>query len=471
MYSLRMRLCRQVLTAPLRHLERLGPARILSALTDDVPSITNVVSIIPLLCINTALIISCLLYMGFLSWMLLSIVLAFMALGIATYQLPIIKVQKIFSRARKEADALQEHFRALTHGAKELKIHGGRRNAFITDDLEATAMSLQRHNTNGLYLYTAAASWGQILVFIVIGLFLFVLSPIFNLNVASMSAYILVLLYLMAPLQVVMNALPQLSRANVALQAVGELGLSLASQGAEKLIETAPPSDNWQKLEFEGVTHTYHCGSGSDVFVLGPIDLSFEPGELVFIIGGNGSGKTTLVKLLTGLYAPEEGRIFLNDQSIGEERREFYRQHFSAVFSDFYLFKQMLGLIDPHLDKHAQEYLDQLKLSHKVQINDGKLSTTDLSQGQRKRLALLTAFLEDRPIYIFDEWAADQDPYFKEIFYLRLLPELRARRKTIFVISHDDRYYHVADRLIKLDEGKVVSDFTRDSAVAGNMRG
>jgi putative ATP-binding cassette transporter len=468
MYNLRMQLCRQILVAPLRHLERLGTVRILAALTDDIPSITGIVSIIPLLCINASLVVSCLVYMGILSWGLLAVVLVFMALGVTTYQLPIIKVQKIFSLARKEAGALQEHFRALTQGTKELKIHRDRRSAFIKDDLEATAMYLQRYNIDGFHLYTVAASWGQILVFIVLGLIIFVLPPMLDLNVAMVTAYALALLYLMTPLQVIMNALPQLTRANVALQTVNDLGFTLASQGTENLIETAPPNGDWRKLEFEGVTHTYHRDSGADDFVLGPINLTFEPGELVFIIGGNGSGKTTLVKLLTGLYAPEEGRIFMNNQPIGDERREFYRQHFSAVFSDFYLFKQMLGMMGPQIDGQAREYLEQLKLTHKVQINDGRLSTTDLSQGQRKRLALLTAFLEDRPIYIFDEWAADQDPYFKEIFYLRLLPELKARRKTVFVISHDDRYYHVADRLIKLDDGKVVSDFTRDLAIAGN---
>jgi putative ATP-binding cassette transporter len=110
------------------------------------------------------------------------------------------------------------------------------------------------------------------------------------------------------------------------------------------------------------------------------------------------------------------------------------------------------------LDERAFKYLSQLQLNHKVQVKDGTLSTTELSQGQRKRLALLAAYLEDRPIYVFDEWAADQDPHFKEIFYRQLLPELKARGKALLVISHDDRYYHLADRLIKIDYGQVVQD-------------
>jgi putative pyoverdin transport system ATP-binding/permease protein len=97
-----------------------------------------------------------------------------------------------------------------------------------------------------------------------------------------------------------------------------------------------------------------------------------------------------------------------------------------------------------------------LQLSHKVQVKDGSLSTTELSQGQRKRLALLTAYLDDRPIYLFDEWVADQDPFFREVFYQQILPELKKRDKAVLVISHDDRYFHLCDRLIKLDYGQIV---------------
>jgi putative ATP-binding cassette transporter len=57
--------------------------------------------------------------------------------------------------------------------------------------------------------------------------------------------------------------------------------------------------------------------------------------------------------------------------------------------------------------------------------------------------------------YVFDEWAADQDPLFKELFYTRLLPELKARGKLVVVITHDDKYFHLADRLLKLEEGRL----------------
>jgi putative ATP-binding cassette transporter len=222
-------------------------------------------------------------------------------------------------------------------------------------------------------------------------------------------------------------------------------------------------------IELSGVVHSYQ-GARDNNFTLGPIDLSFSPGELVFLVGGNGSGKTTLAKLLTGLYAPEAGEIRLDGELVTDANRDLFRQNFAAVFSDFFLFDSLLGLHVPELDAQARNYLERLYLDHKVQIDNGRFSTLDLSQGQRKRLALLTAYLEDRNIYLFDEWAADQDPMFKEVFYYQLLPELKTKGKTVIVISHDDRYYNVADRVIKLENGKLVSVKSAASSAAGIER-
>jgi putative ATP-binding cassette transporter len=187
---------------------------------------------------------------------------------------------------------------------------------------------------------------------------------------------------------------------------------------------------------------------------------------LIYLIGGNGSGKTTLAKLISGLYVPESGEIRLDGQPVTDETREAYRQNFTVLFSDFFLFDSLLGMDSSNLDERAQRHLVELQLDHKVQVKDGKLSTTELSQGQRKRLALLSAFLEDRPIYIFDEWASDQDPVFKDVFYHQILPELKARGKAVIVITHDDRYYDLGDRLVKLEYGQLEFDQPTDQIPA-----
>ena len=269
---------------------------------------------------------------------------------------------------------------------------------------------------------------------------------------------------MMTPLQMIFTLLPSFANASVAMRKIDNLSLPLLEK--ENNDKTSEPAvrRSWGPLRLSGVTHSYGGDNGSDGFVLGPVNLEIKAGELLFITGGNGSGKTTLAKLLLGLYVPDQGEIYLNGELVTDERREEYRQHFSAVFSDFYLFRTFFGLDAGHLDRTAQDYLARLQLNHKVKIEDGVLSTVELSQGQRKRLALLSAYLEDRPIYVFDEWAADQDPLFKEIFYFQLLPELKRRGKAVVVISHDDRYYSVADRVIKLDYGKVQPEIKTTAA-------
>jgi len=458
-YALRLHLARQMLSAPLRHLEKLGAPRLIATLTEDVPAIMNAVLVIPLLCINSAAVLGGMVYLGILSRTLLCMVLCFLVIGVLMYQFPVLRAQRVLRLAREDADALLEHFRALTQGAKELKMHCRRRQAFLDEMLERTASSYRRHNTAAMNVYSAAASWGEALVFVVIGLILFLPPAVKPADAGVLTGYIIALLYLMTPLQVIMNSLPNLGRAGAALHKVEQLGFSLATEGADGCDYALAPAPGWRSLELRSVTHKYLRENETAVFTVGPLDLTFRPGELIFITGGNGSGKTTLAKLLVGLYLPESGDIRMGDRSIRTaQEREYYRQHFSVVFSDFYLFEQLLGLTAPNVDNRAMDYLRRLQLTDKVAIRDGHFSTIDLSQGQRKRLALLTSYLEDRPIYLFDEWAADQDPYFRDIFYLHLLPELKSRGKTVFVISHDDRYYHVADRLLKLESGQVISD-------------
>jgi putative ATP-binding cassette transporter len=263
-----------------------------------------------------------------------------------------------------------------------------------------------------------------------------------------------------------LTTIPGLSNAKVSLQRIEELGLKLESDTREQEASRATQASRWRRLELVNVTHSYKAEKDDATFILGPLNLSLDAGELVFVIGGNGSGKSTFAKIVTGLYIPEEGEIRRDGQTIDDSTRADYRQLFSAVFSDFYLFKRLPGSNGNGLDEQAKQYLSEFNLDKIVKVEGGMLSTTAVSQGQRKRLALLGAYLEDRPFYVFDEWAADQDPLFKSIFYTQMLPELKSKGKTILVISHDDRYYDIADRIIKLDYGKCVQDQYVTTAVS-----
>jgi putative ATP-binding cassette transporter len=466
-FDQRVKLSRKILAAPLLQLETIKAHRLMTVLTDDVLSIAAALSIIPLACISIAIVIGCLIYLGWLSWPLLLLVLGFMIVGGASYQLPLLSAIKWFRQARVTEEGLFKDFRAMTEGIKELKLNRCRREAFLTESLGKNAAGYRDQVLLGQNIYIAAASWGQILFFIVIALILFVAPRYIPTSPHVMAGYVITLLYMMNPLEMVLNSLPALGRADVALEKMEELGLSLkAEPSMPETIQTVPGASGWNQLELIKVTHTYQVEGKSDGFTLGPANINLYPGEIVFITGGNGSGKTTLAKILLGLYAPEMGIIRFDGQLITQENLDDYRQNFSAVYSDFYLFEKLLGVDKTDLDRKAQEYLVQLQLQNEVKIIDGTLSNVNLSQGQRKRLALLAAYLEDRLIYVFDEWAADQDPFFKEIFYHQLLPSLKSRGKTVIAITHDDRYYHIADRVIKLEYGQIIHDSKRTCETA-----
>jgi putative ATP-binding cassette transporter len=467
--DLRLRLSRQIMAAPLRHLEKIGAARTTAALIEDVNSITNGVFVVPSICINAVTVLGCLLYLGWLSPLVLLMVLVLLGGGTLIYYVPMKFATKHLTRARQLADALYGHFRALTQGTKELKIHAPRRADFFARELQATAESLRRENLSAQRIFTVAGTWGQLIFYIAIGFLLFAVPAIQRVDTPTLTSYALTLLFMTGPLTGTVTLMPIFNRSTVALRKIEDLGLSLASQSTEEGVTAtpaAPPA--WQSLELIEVTHVYHRERENSNFTLGPINLAFKPGELVFLIGGNGSGKTTFAKLLTGLYLPEHGHLRLNGEPITQRNREQFRQLFSVVFTDFFLFQNILGLGDVDVDKQARQYIELLQLQHKVEVKDGQLSTLDLSQGQRKRLALLAAYLEDRPFYVFDEWAADQDPLFKEVFYLQLLPELKARGKTVLAISHDDRYYHLGDRVICLENGQI--EYDRSAGDAPHLR-
>jgi putative ATP-binding cassette transporter len=112
----------------------------------------------------------------------------------------------------------------------------------------------------------------------------------------------------------------------------------------------------------------------------------------------------------------------------------------------------------------VDRWLARLQLAGKVSVRDGRLSTTRLSAGQRRRLALLQVFLERRPVVALDEWAAEQDPAFRRIFYTELLPELRRRGTTVVAVTHDDRYFHIADRCVEVGADGRLSELRRQAA-------
>ncbi|MFF9773606.1 cyclic peptide export ABC transporter [Streptomyces sp. NPDC013978] len=450
--ELRMELCRQILDSGMRRIERIGTARLQSALTDDVQVITGAVSGVPLLVMNSAIVIGAFVYIGLLSLKVLLGMVGVLALGLVLYQLPMRRAAVHLRRAREHQDAMHAHLESVTHGAKELKLDRERRAAVIDDGVGSTGRLLVRDTTRGVALYTVAGSWGQLLFLASIGVMLFA-GPRFGISGDDLTGFTLAVLYINTPLVTVLNLIPTLGRAATALQSLDSLDLGDESElrvlSPPRIEEPARAS-----LRLRAAAFRYGSAAEGMDFAVGPIDADFEPGTITFLVGGNGSGKTTLAKMVCGLYPPSGGEISLNGVPVTGTEVEALRQSVAGVFSDVHLFRTLPTR--PDVDQEANRLLAHLGMDRKVTVRDGEFSTIALSTGQRKRLALVCALLSGRPVLLFDEWAADQDPEFRDFFYTEVLPDLRKQGKTVVAVTHDDRYFGVADQILKLERGKAV---------------
>lgn len=449
----------RVIGTDFRRLEEIGGPRVQSALSEHSATVAEFFVSFPAILVNAIVVAGCLIYMAWLSWQIFLAAAMVIGLGSLGYHLAHLRAIRHLDVASREQDRLFGHFRSLVEGAKELRLHAPKRARFSKDVLGASIEGVRRERTRGMSIFVVSAAWGNFLIYAFIGLVLFVLVGEVPDRARIMTGFALVFVYMVAPLENLLLALPRANLAKVSAARIDEITQELR-QGETAALPQPPAA--LASLTLEGVCHRYYHEAADEVFTLGPIDLAFAPGQLNFLVGGNGSGKTTLAKLLVGLYRPEEGTIRLNGEAVDDASRDRYRQHFSAIFSDFHLFDRLLDAPSANLDAQGNALLAKLHLQHKVQVRDGAFTTRALSQGQRKRLALVVAYLEDRPFLVFDEWAADQDPLFKEVFYCELLPELKAMGKTVLVISHDDRYFHLADRLIRMENGQVVAVETPD---------
>jgi putative ATP-binding cassette transporter len=464
LYRLRLRFSRRILEMPLKRIEEIGGPDLMASLTSDVERIATTLRQIPTLFLSGSMILGAAIYVAWLSWQLLLITLALMSAGVYLYRLPLRRLallQRYWVRLREGWDDLLRHFHALTHGTKELLIHRDRRQRFFAGCLQETCRQLRDDAIRGKTIQNLFFRAGDILYLVVLGLILFVIEPWLGIDKQVLTGYIMAGLFILSPLGSLLNFGPNFGEAAIALGRLRSLGVPLGGEEDRSLAPGegfAGKADPEALIRVEGITYRYKREADDEEFQLGPLTLSLRQGETTFIAGGNGSGKTTLLKLLCGLYTPEAGKIYWRDEAVTDANRETYRQFFSVVFSDFYLFDTLFGLESLSRDGRAGQYLKRLHLEKKVAVTDGRLSTVALSQGQRKRLALLTAYMEDRPVYLFDEWAADQDPVFKKVFYRELLPELKGEGKTLLVITHDDAWFDAADRVVKLRDGQLASD-------------
>ncbi|NPV24662.1 cyclic peptide export ABC transporter [Bradyrhizobium aeschynomenes] len=457
--SLRKSLAAKILMAPIDQLESYRAHRLIPVLTKDVDAISDFAFFFPAFLVSGVVVAGCLVYLALLSWPLFLVTAALIALGSFAHFRARQRGMSGFNLARQYEDDLQKHYRTIAEGAKELRLHRPRRHHVHVDLIQRTVDRISDVQIGAINLLVTARALGTVMLFMVIGTAL-VLRPLLwpDSPPSVSSGFVLVLLFMRGPIDQLIGMLPSLGRAQVAMRRIADLSERFATAEQDLLEHPADATtDRIESIELRGVSYSFQAAANETPFVLGPVDLRIRRGEIVFIVGDNGSGKTTLIKLLLGLYVPDQGQLLRDGVPVIGATRDDYRQLFTTVFADYYLFDTLLRH-DDQAPEGAQRYLDRLELAHKVSVENGMFSTTDLSTGQRKRLALINAWIEGRPVLVFDEWAADQDPAFRQVFYTELLADLKRLGKTIIVISHDDRYFHCADRLVRLRNGQLQED-------------
>lgn len=451
-YRLRGEFIKRILDTQVERVEQLGNAALLAALTSDVRNITIAFVRLPELVQGIILTAGSAAYLGWLSGKMLLVTALWMALTIWGGFMLVSRVYKHLATLRETEDKLHHDYQTVLEGRKELTLNRERAEAIFNNAYLPDAREYRHHIIRADTFHLSAVNWSNIMMLGAIGLVFWMANGLGWADTNVAATFSLTVLFLRTPLLSAVGALPTLLSAQVAFNKLKQF--SLAPYEPEFPRPTA--FTGWQTLELRDVTFTYQEGA----FSVGPLNLTLKRGELVFLIGGNGSGKSTLAMLLTGLYQPVSGTILIDGQPLAAGREEDYRKLFSAVFTDVWLFDQLIGPEGKQADPAiVDKWLAQLKMAHKLELDNGKILNLKLSKGQKKRVALLLALAEERDIILLDEWAADQDPHFRREFYQTILPLMQAEGKTIFAISHDDHYFIHADRLLEMRSG-VLTELT-----------
>jgi len=458
-WRLRGEFIKRILDTNVERIEQLGSAQLLAGLTSDVRAITIAFVRLPELIQGIIITLGSAIYLAWLSPEMLLVTMLWLVITLVGGWLLVSRVYQHMAKLRDIEDDLYRDFQTIIEGRKELQLNRDRARLIYDTVYQTNAGRYRHHIVRADTFHLSAVNWSNIMMLGGIGIVFFMANGLGWANTAVAATYSLTLLFLRTPLISAVGALPTLLSAQVAFRKLNRFDLA----PYEPAFSAPAPASAWQTLELRDVCFHY----GEQGFAVGPINLTLRRGELLFLIGGNGSGKSTLAMLLTGLYQPHAGSLLLDGKEISSQQPDLWRQHFSAVFTDVHLFDRLIGHggepADPAL---VQRWLERLKMSEKLQLDGNRVLNLQLSKGQSKRLALLLAAAEERDILLLDEWAADQDPHFRRIFYRELLPWLQASGKTVFAISHDDHYFTHADRLLEMRNGQLVELSGRERDLA-----
>lgn len=406
---------------------------------------------------QAVLLIFALMYLFYLSTAAFLIFMLAVGVGIAGYLAVNRRFRVTLNGLGKRHAQMLEAIGDVINGGKEIRLSSARGEA-----VNRAYRKLSRKTER--LLEEAGGHWAEMILLssVVAFLMLGVVAFAFPSQVEGTSLIVFklapVLLFCLAPLSKIVGQSPMYLRADVGLAAILRVQSELARSGLtppQEAKEQAARLQDFQRLSYEGISFAYPPESDDAPFGVGPLSFSASRGEAVFLVGGNGSGKSTVLRLLCGLFALKQGRVLLDDKPLSKAEFAGFRELFSAIFVDFHLFDRLYGLeeVDPNA---VNAMIAEMGLSGKVRFEEGRFTQTNLSTGQRKRLALIAALLEDRPIYLFDEWSAEQDIHFRKYFYETVIPRLKAQGKLVIAVTHDERFWRLADRVVKLDLGAIV---------------
>ena len=452
--DMRAETVKRIMDTDLERLEAVGAPALYATLTKDIVAVGQAFNRIPLLFANAIMLLGGFCYLAWLSLPLFAFSAGLIGLAVAIAYRWVLKMRGLMMEVRATDDRLMAAYRGAVEGRYELALNGWRRQLFHREDVVAAAEHARTTETSADRYWALSLSWTALVVLGVMA-GIFAVGTMLGLPSSRIGAFVLVLMFLRMPLNDMVGTLPILLSGNVALARVEALRLEChrSEYHAPADVTVLPVAASVPLIELTDVVFQHPSANGDPGFRLGPVDLAIGRGEIIFIVGGNGSGKSTLMSIVAGLRAPTNGEVRLAGHALTDADRSALREQISAVFSTPFLFERLVGPAGQLDEGLARAFLQRLRLEDKVGIEDGRLSDIRLSQGQRKRLALLSAAVEQRPILLLDEWAADQDPIFRRFFYEELLPELRAEGRTIIAVSHDDRFFHVADRVLQCEAG------------------
>ncbi len=449
-WGIRKDVIKLILKSPYRKLQK-HKSEVYSTLTADVGNITNASLLVITFFSSIILIVSCLIYMAYLSLSLFALSLGVIAVGVVIYLFRSRKGDQQFKEVRELENNFMSVFRNILEGAKEININPDKGADIYQNKLLSIADHGKKTNVKAYLRYLNSELISQLLFYALITFILVYSGEILSVPLDISISFVFVLLYLLGPIVSVMTIIPFMNNAAISFKKMSTLKQELQSQAQDI---TERDRNNTKYYDFSSLEIKNYCFSyGEDQFSVGPINLQVDRNDVVFVHGGNGAGKTTFINTVLKLYDLDSGDVFIDGIPIHLDKVDYVKEMFSPVFSDFHLFEEFYGIdtVDP---EKVKNYLELFELEDKVTLEDGKFSTIDLSTGQRKRLALISVLLEDRPILVLDEWAADQDPHFRKKFYKEIIPKIvKDEDKTIIAITHDDRYYSVADKLLKMEYG------------------